>query len=74
MGFGSSAAACQGGYWQMDLQTQAPTDGSLEQYKARWVLHWFTQRPGVDFNETFSLVVKLATVRTTVLSLALSRR
>ena len=74
MGFSSSAATCQCGYWQMDLQTQAPIDGSLEQYKARWVLHCFTQRPGVDFNETFSLVVKLATVRTTVLSLALSRR
>jgi hypothetical protein len=43
-------------------------DGSLEQYKARWVLRGFTQRPGVDFAETFSPVVKPATVRT-VLSL-----
>ena len=47
-------------------------DGSLERYKARWVLRGFTQRPGVDYDETFSLVVKLATVRT-ILSLALSR-
>jgi hypothetical protein len=47
-------------------------DGSLERYKARWVLRGFTQRPGVDFAETFSPVVKPATVRT-VLSLALSR-
>jgi hypothetical protein len=47
-------------------------DGSLERYKARWVLRGFTQCPGVDFDETFSPVVKLATVRT-VLSLALSR-
>jgi len=23
-------------------------DGSLERYKARWVLRGFTQRPGVD--------------------------
>ena len=46
-------------------------DGTLEQYKARWVLRGFTQRPGVDFAETFSPVVKSATVRT-VLSLALS--
>ena len=46
-------------------------DGSLERYKARWVLRGFTQRPGVDFAETFSPVVKPATVRT-VLSLALS--
>ena len=44
----------------------------LWRYKARWVLRGFTQRPGVDFDETFSPVVKPATVRT-VLSLALSR-
>jgi hypothetical protein len=47
-------------------------DDSLERYKARWVLHGFTQRPGVDYDETFSPVVKLAMVRT-VLSLAVSR-
>jgi len=47
-------------------------DGSLERYKARWVLRGFTQRPGVDYDETFSPVVKPATVRT-VLSLALER-
>jgi hypothetical protein len=47
-------------------------DGSLERYKARWVLRGFTQRPGIDFSETFSPVVKPATVWT-VLSLALSR-
>jgi len=48
-------------------------DGSLERYKARWVLRGFTQRPGIDYTDTFSPVVKPATVRT-VLSLALSRR
>jgi hypothetical protein len=45
--------------------------GTLEWYKARWVLHGFTQRPGVDYNETFNLVVKPFTIRT-VLSLAVS--
>jgi hypothetical protein len=48
------------------------SDGSLDHYKARWVLRGFTQRPGVDYDETFSPVVKFATVRA-VLSLALSR-
>ena len=48
------------------------SDGSLDRYKARWVLRGFTQRPGVDYDETFSPVVKFATVRA-VLSLALSR-
>jgi hypothetical protein len=47
-------------------------DGSLERYKARWVLRGFTQCPGIDYDETFSPVVKPATVRT-VLSLTVSR-
>jgi hypothetical protein len=47
-------------------------DGSLDCYKARWVLRGFSQRPGIDFDETFSPVVKPATVRT-VLNLAVSR-
>jgi len=47
-------------------------DGSLERYKARWVLRGFTQRPNIDYDENFSPVVKPATVRT-VLSLALER-
>jgi hypothetical protein len=48
------------------------SDGSLDRYKARWVFRGFTQRPGLDYDETFSPVVKFATVRA-VLSLALSR-
>jgi len=47
-------------------------DGSLEHYKARWVLRGFTQRPRVDYDETFSPVVKPATVRT-VITLAHSK-
>src|SRR6185437_14375989 len=47
-------------------------DGTLERYKARCVLRGFTQRPGVDYDEIFSPVVKPATVRM-FLSLVLSR-
>lgn len=45
-------------------------DGSLERYKARWVLRGFTQRANIDYDETLSPVVKPATVRN-VLSVAL---
>jgi hypothetical protein len=47
-------------------------NGSFDRYKARWVLRGFTQRPRVDYDETFSLVVKPVTVRT-VLATTVSR-
>jgi hypothetical protein len=47
-------------------------DSTLDRYKARWVLRGFSQRPGVDFAETFSPVVKSATVRA-VLTIAAAR-
>jgi hypothetical protein len=48
------------------------SDGSLDCYKARWVLRGFTQQPGIDYDETFSPVVKPDTIQV-VLTLALSR-
>ena len=37
--------------------------GSVERYKARLVANGFTQTKGIDFFETFSLVVKFVTVK-----------
>ncbi|GJQ98519.1 ribonuclease H-like domain-containing protein [Tanacetum coccineum] len=48
-------------------------DGTLSYYKSCLVASGSSQQLGVDFDETFSLVIKSATIRT-VISLAVSRQ
>nr|CAE05417.1 OSJNBa0035I04.5 [Oryza sativa Japonica Group]CAE05956.3 OSJNBb0088C09.15 [Oryza sativa Japonica Group] len=48
------------------------SDGSLARHKARWVVHGYSQQHGIDYDETFSPVVKPSTIRV-VLSIATSR-
>jgi hypothetical protein len=41
-------------------------DGSIEKYKTRFVARGFSQKEGIDYEETFALVAKYTSIRTII--------
>jgi hypothetical protein len=41
-------------------------DGSFEKHKARFVARGFSQKEGIDYEETFSLVARYTSIRTVI--------
>ncbi|GKD53078.1 retrovirus-related pol polyprotein from transposon TNT 1-94 [Tanacetum coccineum] len=47
----------------VDGKLKRDKNGAITRYKARFVAKGFQQQPGINFHETFSLVVKSTTIR-----------
>ena len=41
-------------------------DGSIEKCKARFVARWFSQKGGIDYDETFALVARYNSIRVVI--------
>ena len=46
------------------FKTKHFADGSIEKYKERFIARGFSQKEGIDYEETFSLVARYTSIRT----------
>ena len=51
------------------FKTKHSTDGSIQKYKARFIAHRFSQKEGIDYEDTFAPVGRYTSIRT-ILALA----
>jgi len=58
---GKSVIGC---CWVYKIKTNS--DGSIERYKTRLVMKWYSQQYGMDYEETFAPIIKMTTVHTLI--------
>ena len=58
----------------MAFQNKHTADESIEKYKARFVARGFSQKEGIDYEETFALVARYTSIRTIIALAAKMKR